>query len=413
MSKVAWIYVWSVLLSGAVFLYAALRGFDPAVQPWTLFLILTGLASLAQMFKSEAPNHQLYHPTLMFAFAGVLLLPPHWYALMVLVAHLLEWSKEILAKGKHLRAWYLQPFNISSHLSAGLAAGLVYRLLNPPPGDPAHLGAMLAAALGALAYALVNHLMVGQALVLARHVSWKESGILTFENLSTDYVMLAMGFVVANLMLLNPWLVLSALTPLYLIYRALAVPILKQQANTDSKTGLWNAEYFKQALESELSRACRFQRPLTVVMADLDFLRNINNAYGHLAGDAVLVGAAGILKEFFRDYDVIARFGGEEFAIMMPEISPEEAFWRIEAARAAVAQAEFEGPATHARIQATMSFGLAGLNQENRSVKEIIHCADVAVYQAKIQGRNRTHIYSEDLAYSLGIFGMEAATAGV
>jgi diguanylate cyclase (GGDEF)-like protein len=413
MSKIAWLYVWIVLLSGAILIALGLARIDRVVQPWTIFLLLTGLASAGQLFKAEAPNHQLYHPTLMFVFAGVLLLQPGWFVLLVLVAHLAEWGKELMVKSEHLRAWYLQPFNISSHLASGLAAGLVFRSINPSPEALTGPAAIGGAMLGALAYTLINHLMVGEALALARGVSFRESRIMSIENLSTDFVMLAMGFIIANLVALNPWLVIPALTPLYLIYRALAVPILKQQANTDPKTGLWNVAYFRQALEAEVSRACRFERSLTVIMADLDFLRNINNAYGHLAGDAVLVGVSKILRENFREYDTIARFGGEEFAILMPETSPEQAYPRIEIAREAVARAVFEAPVTHACIRATMSFGLAGLSVYNRSVKEIIHCADVAVYQAKLQGRNRTKIYTDGLALSLGIQRFEDIELGV
>jgi diguanylate cyclase (GGDEF)-like protein len=141
--------------------------------------------------------------------------------------------------------------------------------------------------------------------------------------------MFVMVYIVAILHQLNSWLIVTALTPLYLIYRALSVPKLKQQANTDSKTGLWNAEYFIHALDVELMRSTRYRRPLSVIMADIDLLRNINNTYGHLGGDAVLIGVAKILTEHFREYDIICRFGGEEFAILLPETSPGSAYSRV------------------------------------------------------------------------------------
>jgi diguanylate cyclase (GGDEF)-like protein len=407
MTTRAWIYVWSVLVFGLVLAGVALADLNASPQNWLACALIFTLAVVTQLLNIEAPAHQLYHASLMFTFAGILLMSPGWFALMVLVTHTLEWGKEICVRSKNLRRWYLQPFNTSSHLISGLAAGLVYRSVNPFPGEHTSLLAVAGAGLGGLAYVFLNHLTIGEALLLVRDVPWKESGILKLENLSTDFAMLIMGFVIANLMALNPWLVFPALTPLYLIYRGLSVPSLQQQANTDPKTGLWNAEYFKRMLEAELSRATRHNRPLTIVMADLDFLRNINNAYGHLAGDVVLVQVARLLKEFFRDYDVIARFGGEEFSILMPETTPEGAFARIEEVREAVAREEFEAPVTHVRFKATMSFGLAGLGDEVCSSREMIHCADVAVYQAKIQGRNRTVIYSEDVALAMKIFRPE------
>lgn len=407
----AWVYVGFILFTGLVMACAAVLISDLSIQPWPLIITLVVLATITQLFNAEAPTHQLYHPSLLFSFACILLLEPVWYLALLAVTHAAEWVKEFLTGGKHLRAWYLQPFNFSTHLCSGLIAGFVYRLINPVPGELTSLAAMAGAGVGALIYVLLNHLIVGEALWLARNVSWKQSGILNFENLSTDFVMLMLGYVAAIPMASHPWLILPVLTPLYLIYRALAVPILKQQASTDPKTGLWNADYFIKALDSELKRSGRYARPLTVVMADLDFLRNINNAYGHLAGDAVLRGAAAILKSHFREYDIVSRFGGEEFAILMPETAPLEAYSRIEAIREAVERHDFEAPISRSKIKVTMSFGLASNSGMAQTVKEIIHCADVAVYQAKLEGRNRTKIYSEDVAYSLGIYHLEESEA--
>lgn len=403
MSKRARIYVGSILLLGAALAVRAFFPFDPLPQPWLAFTCLTILAAFFQLFKSEAPNHQLYHPSLVFTFAGMLLLPPALFVLMVLIYHLIEWAQERLLKSSRLLSWYVQPFNISMHILTGLLARLVFQWINPAPLALSTLSAVVAAFAAGLVYVSLNHTLVGLFLKLVRSVPIRESRVLAFENTSTDFVMLMMGYTAAILMQLDLLLILPVLTPLYLIHRALMVPALKQQANTDAKTGLWNALYFVLALESELSRAQRFNRPMTVVMGDLDLLRNINNAYGHLAGDVVLSGVARILKERFREYDVVARFGGEEFAILMPETYPEDAFCRLEAIRAAVEASEFEAPTSHARIKVTISFGIAGLHALNQTAKEIIHQADVAVYEAKMRGRNQSCIFSLEnaMAYRL------------
>ncbi len=398
MTNRAWAYVGVILIAGGLSGGYSLAVFDYREGEWLVFGLLTSLATVAQLFKAEAPGHQLYHPALIFFYAGVIRLNPALFVLMVIIVHLVEWLKELLIKSQHLRAWYLQPFNISMHILIGTGAGYLFRWLNPGSEVYTTLQAIGGATLGAAGYAVFNHLIVGQALVLARRVSWRESGILAAENIGTDFAMLTMGFVLVILMEENVWLIAMALTPLYLIYRALAVPRLKQLAQKDAKTGLWNAEYFMKALDSELSRASRYGRPLTIVMADLDFLRNINNAFGHLSGDAVLAGVAKILVEYFRSYDVVARFGGEEFAILLPETMPEEAYSRVEAVREAVEAARFESPITGAEIRTTMSFGIASNIGTQMSAREIIHCADMAVYQAKVEGRNRTRYYSSEEA---------------
>jgi len=404
MSKRAWFYVGIIYLLGVLILGFSAYIYVPDLGQLATFIILTSLATLTQLFKSEAPSHQVYHPALIFTFAGVLLLEPFLFALLIIISHLIEWIKERLTvKGEHLRAWYIQPFNISMHIVLGFCARTVFSLASSNAPTLTSAYAIIGVLLAILTYVALNHLMVGLAIALARGVSIKESDILNYENLSTDFVMFTMGYVLAILYQLNPWLILPTLAPLYLVYRALAVPQLIQKANRDPKTGLWNAEYFKEALEMELRRSTRFERPLTVVMADLDLLRNINNTYGHLGGDAVLVGVANIFKENFREFDIVSRFGGEEFAFLLPETHPEHAYQRIESIRNMIEATNFMAPTTEANIKATMSFGISGKNGSKLSAKEIIHQADVAVYHAKLKGRNQTSVYSDDIADTLGI----------
>ena len=96
-------------------------------------------------------------------------------------------------------------------------------------------------------------------------------------------------------------------------------------------------------MQEELGRAQRFQRPMSLIMADLDLLRDINNTYGHLAGDAVLRGIAEVFRQQLRHYDVPARFGGEEFSILLPETPPDQAFEIADRIRRSVAATPVRG----------------------------------------------------------------------
>lgn len=413
MSKLAWGYIGFFLFCGLTLSVFAFLRYDPAQVDWLTTALLISLAILTQLLKSEAPVFQRYHPSLMFFFAGILLLQPIWFVVMVVSSHLVEWIKELALKTGRLRSWYGQPFNMSMHILLGILAGWVYRSINPAPADLNSIDALAGVFVAGIGYAALNHVIISQALVLVKGVQWNESGVMALENIATDTVLLWMGYIGANLMSRNPWLILAALAPLYLVQRALAVPFLKQQINTDSKTGLWNAKYFLRSLEREINRSERNNHPLIVVISDLDLLRNINNAYGHLGGDAVLIGAAQILRSHFREYDVVARFGGEEFAILMPETALENALVKIEQIRQAVERAEFEAPTTKARIKATMSFGLAGIDGEKLTAKELIHCADIAVYQAKLDGRNRIKVFSKREADDLRLWHLNETQPGV
>jgi diguanylate cyclase (GGDEF)-like protein/putative nucleotidyltransferase with HDIG domain len=400
MSKRAWVYIWGVLTAGAVLTGLALRDLAQSTSQWLIFTILVVLAIVAHLFKARGGSHEAWHANLVFFFTGLLLLPPSLFVLLVIVPHLVEWAKERLVNSPSLRNWYIQPFNIATHIIAGSAARWVY---TTPGADTAVFlspSSVLAAIAAAFTYVFLNHVLVGQALVIARGVSWRKSGILDIENLLTDLILLLLGYIVAVLWQLNPWLIVPGLSPLLLIYRALTIPQLKKQARTDEKTGLWNARHFVKLFTTEIERAKRFDRPLALIMADLDLLRNINNTYGHLAGDTVLAGIGRIIRENIREYDIPARFGGEEFTIVLPEVGPVEAQSFAERLREAVAAASFEVRTSATPIRTTISLGVACFPWDAATPTDLIHEADVAVYHAKLKGRNCV-VCSSDVPHSI------------
>jgi diguanylate cyclase (GGDEF)-like protein/putative nucleotidyltransferase with HDIG domain len=395
MSRRAWIYVLAVILAGAVLTALALPGASRTTSQWPVFGALVLLATLAQLFKARAPGHQSYHPALVFLFAGLLLLHPALFAFLVLACHAGEWAKERLLRSARLRAWYLQPFNIAMHIIAGWAAHWTIAGIDSIPFTAIIPSSVLSATAAAFVYVAVNHLVTGVALMLARGVSWRESGVLDVENLLTDLVLLWLGYVVASLWRTNPLLVLPALSPLLLMYRALMVPQLQKEARTDGKTGLLNARYFSECYATEMERAARFERPMAVIMSDLDLLRNINNTYGHLAGDQVLAGIGQTIRDTIGEFDLAGRFGGEEFAILLPEAELGDAMAFAEELRRNVDATEFDVATSSEPIHVTISLGVACFPQDAVSPTNLIHAADMAVYQAKLNGRNQVISASE------------------
>src|SRR2546425_13251098 len=123
---------------------------------------------------------------------------------------------------------------------------------------------------------------------------------------------------------------------------------------------------------------------MSLIMADLDLLRDINNPCGRLAGDAVLQGIAEVFRAQLRHYDVPARFGGEEFAILLPETAPEQAFEIAERIRRTVAATTFDVETSSEPIRATVSIGVAGYPRDGVDTKELIHQAHLAGYRAKL-----------------------------
>ena len=389
MSSRSWAYVEFVIFIGAVLVGLALASPVPLMHSGMTFPTLTILATVAQLLKVRGPGHEAWNINLIFLFAGSLLLPPYLFVLVVVIPHLVEWVKERLAKSSSLRNWYIQPFNIATHIVAGSAARWAYTFLSTGMFASATPSSLLPAAAAAGVYLTVNHALIGQALVLTRGLSWRESGVLDVQNVVADLILLLQGSTVAVLWRLNPWLILLSLSPLELMRRSLMIPQLKKQAETDAKTGLWNAGQFAKLFDGEMERAKRFGRPLAYLMADIDLLRNINNTYGHLVGDVVLVGVAKIIRETVREYDIAGRFGGEEFSIVLLEVELSAARSIAERIRQAVEDARFEVETSPEPIRATISIGVACFPLNATTAKELAHEADVAVYQAKAQGRNR------------------------
>jgi diguanylate cyclase (GGDEF)-like protein/PAS domain S-box-containing protein len=167
---------------------------------------------------------------------------------------------------------------------------------------------------------------------------------------------------------------------------------LQEQAIRDSLTGCFNRRYLDETLERELSRARREGSPLSLVILDLDHFKQINDTYGHQAGDQALVVLAETLRADIRHEDVLCRYGGEEFVILMPHMSLAKAAERAEGWRQKIA--EIRVPFGNFELTFTTSAGVAAYPDHGKMPDELAQMADLALYLAKSEGRNRVVVYS-------------------
>ena len=163
---------------------------------------------------------------------------------------------------------------------------------------------------------------------------------------------------------------------------------------TDELTNLFNRREFLVRMEQELLRSKRSKKPFSLIMADIDLFKNINDSYGHPAGDLVLTELAQIFMNITRDIDIVARFGGEEFIFLLPGIESDIAFKIAERIRHAVEQLQLHAN-NKELIHVSISMGISCFPKCAQDEKSLIENADKALYLAKDHGRNQTILYSE------------------
>jgi len=169
---------------------------------------------------------------------------------------------------------------------------------------------------------------------------------------------------------------------------------IKQLSIRDPLTGLYNRRYLNKVMVSEIGRASRLKSPLSVILIDIDYFKLINDKFGHLLGDQVLQGLSSCFESIIRPYDVLARFGGEEFLILMSETDEVEALASAERLRHATETARMLPDGS----TLTCSLGVCSFREVNGSTlspKELIRCADEALYLAKREGRNRVVLHKK------------------
>jgi diguanylate cyclase (GGDEF)-like protein len=362
---------------------------------WTVFAVLGGGSILHMEFvrgveriregtRGHTPHMDLKS---VWTFAGLLLLPP---ALSVgLIA--------LTALHQRLRVDTLQTFRwlYSSTvvlLASEAAAAVLYAGLPAGhyPGLPTSwTGVAVIILAGAMRW-LVNLALIVAIIFLSSPKVTSRDALGGFDNNLVEMAGLALGAVAALVMVHDPWFLVLILPPLLVLHRSLLLRKYELASRVDPKTGLNNAMYWSQLARGELARAERQRTSAGVVMLDLDHFKKINDTYGHLSGDAVLNAVAEALRNESRDYDLVGRFGGEEFMIFTPGIDPDDLASIAERFRRCISNLSITSPDTHEQITVTASAGVVDFPRGGSDLDELLLAADAALYRAKETGRNRT-----------------------
>jgi diguanylate cyclase (GGDEF)-like protein len=188
-----------------------------------------------------------------------------------------------------------------------------------------------------------------------------------------------------------------ALPIAYALGNALRIAEAERLSQTDDLTKLHNARYLRQYLLSEVRRARRYNSSVAALFFDLDDFKHVNDQHGHLVGSHVLMEMATIILSSVRDTDVVARYGGDEFVVVLPESNVEQAEFVAERVRQKIAQNRFTG-GRGLQLRLTASFGIATFPRDAQSPQQLVAHADAAMYEAKAAGKNCIRLAAATLA---------------
>ncbi|MGH3150703.1 MAG: GGDEF domain-containing protein [Streptosporangiaceae bacterium] len=215
------------------------------------------------------------------------------------------------------------------------------------------------------------------------------------EALQGDLAEFDLGVLITIVVAVNAVLAVLAVPTVLLVRRFMMHAQLLAQSRVDTKTGLLNASTWEAEASVEIARAVRTGNPLALALVDIDHFKLVNDTYGHLVGDKALRAVTDALRSQLRVYDLAGRFGGEEFAILLPNAREVDALAVAERLRSHIATMtvpvndnDESGPC----VKLTISVGVAALDGVSRELTDMLAAADSALYYAKETGRNRTHV---------------------
>jgi diguanylate cyclase (GGDEF)-like protein len=368
--------------------------------PWlVLALIAAGVLSTEASLgvervrrQSEAKPH--LDLSSVWTFAGAVLLPGPLAAAIatVIYAHiyLRVWRRTGVPFHRALfsTATILLSVQIAAIVTMGLGGEAIFQ----------SIAGVLAVVAGMIAYTAVNLALV----VLVIVASGQERGATLrqvlgpVDDAALEFATLSMGaLVAAAASTFGPAYVLLGLPPLIVLHRTVLVRQLEEDASTDGKTGLLNAAAWRERAGRAVMSSERPTRPSTVLVLDLDHFKLINDRFGHLVGDQVLAAVAAALQDEVRDEDIVGRFGGEEFVVLLRGADDEDPRSGASAVaerireRIACLRIAVPGPQGPLIVEGlTVSIGGATMPRDGRDLADLLEIADAAMYQAKRAGRN-------------------------
>jgi diguanylate cyclase (GGDEF)-like protein len=360
-------------------------------------LCLEATAGIERMREDATDGMPHVNLLSVWLFAGVLLLPAPLMCVLVVLGHLHWWLR-----GHRFGApLHRKVFSAATIMLSCLVAYWVLHGIHPVTGEPFAAAldgpsGLLAVVAAGVAYRVVNYGLIVVVIVATNPGRPVRAAL----GPATDQLMLAgavgLGSGIAVVMAARPWWTPLLIVTVLALHVGLLMPQFRDASRSDAKTGLFNAAFWAKLLGDELDRSRRLDGTLGVLMLDLDHFKQVNDSYGHLAGDIVLRAVADAIKHSVRGHDMVGRYGGEEFAIVLPGLDVDDVRAAAERMRAAVAGLAVTAPDLGGNERVigglTASVGAAVFPSHAQDRTSLLLAADAALYEAKNAGRDRIRI---------------------
>jgi diguanylate cyclase (GGDEF)-like protein len=400
-------FVLAVILIDAAAIAASAAALTVRAHDLTVFglLLVCNGATVELTRRTSEPEGHVNDVHAVWELPVVVLLPPLYALLMPIVRlALTQWRIR-------LPAVYKRVFTAAAISVSYACASLTFRGLRhlasgpgaaPGPGPGPALGSdvtiwLLLVSACAIVQLAVNQYLVFAAVRATNPATRAREFIFSPQTLRNDLTEMCMAVLSTLAIAMSLLTVLIALPLATLLQRSALHVQLMKDARTDSKTSLLNAATWERGATAEVARAVRTRTALALALLDIDRFKVINDTYGHLTGDEVLKEIAHTLKTMLREYDLAGRFGGEEFALLLPQTRAVDAFRIAERIRSAISGLCIIAPGATGgeRVTVTVSIGVAALDSgSRREYAELMAAADAALYRAKGGGRDQVQMIS-------------------
>ncbi|WP_221760886.1 diguanylate cyclase [Kibdelosporangium aridum] len=327
----------------------------------------------------------------LWVFTGVLLLPLPLVVALVVIAYTFCWAR---VYGQFV--WHRKIFSAATFILASACASAVLRAggLENAPRVPVGPWSLVIVVAAATTWWLINYAMVVGAILLSSPETTARRALGELSDQLVVAAALGLGIAVGALEASNPWVVPVLMVTVLALHRDLLLPQYQRQARTDDKTGLAAPTFWSQVVDAELRRAQLVGGNVGVLMMDVDKFSEINNSYGHPAGDQALQAVVRVVRSEIRRGDLAARWGGDELAVVLPGTSSAELLSVGERIRLRLAHTPVS--ITHAKTGKTLvldgirvSMGAAVYPDSGVDVDRLVLAADAALLAAKEAGRNQ------------------------